>query len=97
MLTNCRISNAAVGFDVSQVKISSIRPKSRIHNSFLKKKKRNTDVLSTFFLINVKMTTFGVTSLGVDKPSRNLDRLNMTMDTNFFSVEFFFVYFCAHH
>ena len=83
MLTNCRISNAAVGFDVSQVKISSIRPKSRIHNSFLKKK-RNTDVLSTFFLINVKMTTFGVTSLGVDKPSRNLDRLNMTMDTKFF-------------
>ena len=48
MLTNCRISNAAVGFDVSQVKISSIRPKSRIHNSFLKKK-RNTDVLSSFF------------------------------------------------
>ena len=36
------------------------------------------------------MTTFGVTSLGVDKPSRNLDRLNMTMDTNFFSVELFF-------
>ena len=71
--------------------LARIRNQQPIRNhvfiiDFLKeqKKKIYKDVLSTFFFINVKMTTFGVTSLGVDKPSRNLDRLNMTMDTNFF-------------
>ena len=49
--------------------------------------KKNQSFFDDVFYSRHKYEDFwSDTSLGVDKLSRNLDRLNMTMDTTFFSV-----------